>query len=153
MNFSPSAHNQVRSTIEAQLWELQNASLYDILAISDLRGHTVAAISASKNLSGTLLSSGLQSGLAEIGGSLFQLQSVPIEIGGETAATLSLGRRFDLTRSVLGGDAVLLKNGRVMASTFSAPATRQLAAQMKSLYPQLEGGCEMSLSGESLCSL
>jgi signal transduction histidine kinase len=144
-----SVHDQARSTIEAQLWELQKASLYDILAISDLHGRTVAAISASKELSGDIPRSGLAPGLLEAGGILFQLQSIPIEIGGEIAATLILGRRFDLSRSVVGGDAVLLKNGAVVASTFPATATRKAAGQIKMFCPQGEDGCEIGVAGQS----
>lgn len=68
-----SVYDQARSTIEAQLWELQKTSVYDILAISDLHGRTVAAISASKGLSCDIPPSGLASGLLEAGGNLFQL--------------------------------------------------------------------------------
>jgi len=146
---NPSLREQVRSTIEAQLWELQNASFYDLLAISDLRGHTVAAICASRKLSGDVSAVPAQSGLAEIDGILFQLQSVPIDIGGETAATLSLGRRFNLTRSVLAGDAVLLKNSKVVLSTFPAAVTRELTAHIQSTCPQLEAGCEIPVAGKS----
>jgi signal transduction histidine kinase len=78
-----------------------------------------------------------------------QLQSVPIEIGGETAATLSLGRRFDLARSVVSGDAVLLKNGTIVLSTFRASATEELAAEIHTSCPHLEAGCELPLLGQS----
>ena len=49
-------HNQLRSTIESQLLELQNASPYDFLTISDLRGRTVATISTSGKMSANLTS-------------------------------------------------------------------------------------------------
>jgi signal transduction histidine kinase len=145
----PSLRDQVRSTIEAQLWEFQKASLYDVLAVSDLRGRTVAAISASKALTGDLRQIPVQSRLAEIDGTLFQIESVPIEIGGEVAATLSLGRRFDLSRSVVSGDAVLLRNGAVVLSMLPASETGALSDQIQESCREIEANCEISIAGQS----
>ncbi len=145
----PSVTSQVRTTIEAQLWELQNTSLYDLLAISDLRGRTVAAIVSPEIAPRDMPAIPSQSGLAEIQRVLFQLQSVPVEIGGETAATLTLGRRFDLERLPIAGKPVLLKNGRIARSTFPPQVTPQIELQLRTNCPRLEAGCEVSIGGES----
>ena len=150
----PSARNQVRSTIEAQLWEFQNASLYDFLAISDLHGRTVAAIPLPQTPSrpGYSISSQsalTQAGLEQIQGVLFQVQSVPIEIAGETAAVLTLGRRFDLERLAVGDRAVLFSNGRVVRSTFPPQENARIERDLSSQCPNFESGCEVSIAGES----
>ena len=145
----PSVKNQVRATIETQLWELQNASLYDFLAISDLRGRTVVEIPRPPDDAAGDSSVTSQSGLIARRGVLFQVQSVPIEIAGETAAVLTLGRRFDLARLAAGGQAALLKNGRIVRSTFPPAETRQLELQLEKNCPTPEYGCEVLAQGTS----
>jgi signal transduction histidine kinase len=142
----PSLENQVRATIEAQLRELQNASPYDFIAISDLRGKTVAETPPSQGNGGIGSS---PSGLIARQGVLFQVQSVPIEIGGEMAAVLTLGRRFDLQRLAAGGEAALLKNGGIVRSTFSAAKARQLELQLQKNCPRPDSGCEVQVEGAS----
>jgi signal transduction histidine kinase len=142
----PSLENQVRATIEGQLRELQNASPYDFLAISDLHGKTVADIPRSLDDAGFGSS---PSGLIARQEVLFQVQSVPIEIGGETAAVLTLGRRFDLQRLAAGGEATLLKNGRIVRSTFPVANARQLEFQLDKNCPMPESGCEVQVESAS----
>ncbi|HEY1947166.1 MAG TPA: ATP-binding protein [Bryobacteraceae bacterium] len=142
----PSLENQVRATLEAQLRELQNASPYDFLAISDLHDKTVAETPQSQGDAGFGSS---PSGLIARQGVLFQVQSVPIEIGGETAAVLTLGRRFDLQRLAAGGEAALLKNGGIVRSTFPAVAVQQLEFQLEKNCPTPDSGCEVQVEGAS----
>ena len=143
-NKDASIQSQVRATIEAQLWELRNASLYDLLAVSDMSGRTLVAIPSDASASIPT-----QNGLADLKGDLFYLESVPIEIGGETAAFLTLGRRFDLHRSVVAGNAVLIRQGRVRASTFPSQRNAEIEAQTKLACPSLESGCEAAIGGEA----
>jgi signal transduction histidine kinase len=153
-NGDPALENQVRATIEAQLSELQNASLYDFLAISDLRGRTLAEIPPAEtnpdgDLAITSQPGSSRSGLVARHGVLFQVQSVPIEIGGETAVFLTLGRRFDLERLATGGQATLVKDGRIVRSTFPAAETRQLERELGKSCPKPEDGCEVLAGGDS----
>ena len=141
---------QVRATIEAQLRELQSASTYDFLAVSNLRGEPVAAIEASGNSDEAALPSfPLQPGLAEIRRTLYQLETVPIEIAGDTAAVLTLGRKFDLKQLSLAGDAVLLHAGKVIQSTFPRAWNGQLEHEIQRQCTRPGGGCEVSVHGET----
>ena len=143
-NKGASIQSQVRATIEAQLWELRNASFYDLLAVSDLSGRTIVAIPSDASASIPT-----QNGLADLKGDLFYLESVPIEIGGEAVAYLTLGRRFDLHRSVIAGNAVLIRQGRVRASTFPLQRNAEIEGQLKLACPSLESGCEAAIGGEA----
>ena len=122
----PSEIAQIRRTIEVQLRELQSSSQYDLVAVSDLRGRTVAAIvdpdaSALPSLRGL----SLQPGLKEIQHVLYQLETVPISIGEEPAAVLTLGRRFELNSLAIAGQAVLLRDGKVARSMFPSLLERR----------------------------
>ena len=153
-NGDPALEQQVRATIEAQLWELQNGSPYDFLAISDLHATTLAEVPRARNNSGDEPASSSQpassqSGLVARQGALFQVQSVPIEIGGETAVFLTLGRKFDLERLAAGGQAALLKNGKIVRSTFPVAETRQLELQLAKNCPRPQDSCEVLAGGDS----
>ena len=120
----PKLEQQVRTTIEQQLWELQNASPYDYLAISDVQGRTLAEIVESRITHKDGPGVSPRAGLVDYGGVLFQVQSVPIDIGGDAAGVLTVGRRFDLKRLAAGGEAALLRGGRIVRSTFPTGISR-----------------------------
>ncbi len=140
-----SAREQVRATIEAQLHDLQALSGYDLLAVSDWNGRAVAAVPAAA----VLPSIPLRSGLAAVDGVLYQLETVPITLGGESIATLTLGTRFDLQRFASGGEAVLLNDGKVLQSTFSSNWNASIEQQIRRRCRTLPVGCELPVGRES----
>src|SRR6185312_2288465 len=70
-------------------------------------------------------------------------------IAGETTAILVLGARFDLGRLALPGDAVLLRSGKVLASTLSRGWDQALARQIADRCGTFESTCEASLGGQT----
>src|SRR3954451_11611381 len=140
---------QARATIQAQLGELQVSTRFSYLAISDSHRRWVASLPPMSEVDGrpeTMLPTG---GLAEISGSLYELESVPIDIGGEVAATLTVGESFDLKSLATGGDALLLKNGTPVRSTFAAKLLPDVLSELKTTCLQPDAGCEMSIHGHS----
>lgn len=146
----PSDMNQVRRTIEAQLRELQASSTYDLVAVSKLHGQIVAAsVSPGVHDLGSIFSLPLNSGMAEVDGELYQLESVPIEIDGETAAMLTLGSRFHIDSLIAATQAVLLDDHKVVRSTFPAGANERIQQQISNSCRRPELGCEVSVNGET----
>lgn len=81
----PSVTDQVRRTIEAQLSELQASSTYDLVAVSNLRGQTVAAVVfPGRDEVSSIPTLAVDAQMVELNGQLYRLQSVPIEIDGGT---------------------------------------------------------------------
>jgi signal transduction histidine kinase len=147
----PLAMEQVRRTIEAQLRELQSSSTYDFIAVSDLRGRTVAAIlSPELQELSSLPSVALQPGLKEIEHVLYQLEAVPITIQGEPAAVLAFGTRFDLDRLPLAGQAVLLHGDKVDRSTLPAKWNSAIEQQIVEHCGKPISGCEVTVDRETL---
>jgi signal transduction histidine kinase len=141
---------QIRRTIEAQLRELQSSSMYDIIAVSNLRGQTVAGIAGPGLQALTSLSKiPFQSGLHEIQGVLYQLQTVPISIGGETAAVLTLGTRFELNRLPVAGKAVLLHNDRVDQSMLPGHWNAEIERQIRDGCTKPISACQVRLGQEN----
>ncbi len=145
-----SAQAQIRATIEAQLRELHTISAYDLLAISDWRGRTVAALAFSGtdevNSVGAVP---LRPGLAEIHGVLYQLDTVPIDIAGDNLGLLALGTRFELNRFPLAGDAVLLRGNKLVLSTFSPEWTGAIEGQLDAHCANAGFACEVSIHHET----
>lgn len=146
----PELRDQVRRTIELQLSELQKSSLYDFLAVADLKGRTVAAVTSpgSPQL-GALPVLPLHPGLAEVQRAFYQLELVPIEIAGETAAVLILGKSFDLDRLPLHGDAVLMQGDRIIRSTFPSQSNANFERHLRLNCAVPNTGCEISVLGKT----
>ncbi len=146
----PELSAQVRRTIEAQLHELETSSSFDLLAVADPEARIVAVVKCPDCpdiSSATTLP--LQRGLAEINRTLYQLSPAPINIAGEKAATLVLGTRFDLGRLAVPGDAVLLRAGKVLASTLPAAWNGSLERQIAAHCLVGGSGCEASLAHQT----
>jgi signal transduction histidine kinase len=146
----PSVEREVRRTIENQLAELQRSSIYDLVAVSDLHGRTIAVLSRTPMddpekfpaVPATL-------GLAELGDAIYQLKSVPIEIGDETAAILTLGSRFETSRLPLAAQAALLRQNRIVQSSFPAEFNSIIETQIAKRCSAAPSGCEVSIHGET----
>jgi signal transduction histidine kinase len=146
----PSAVDQVRATIEEQLRELHAMSAYELLAVSDPLGRTVAAIEFPESQQSVPLPIlPLRSGLAEVRGILYQLETVPISINGETMGALTLGTKFGLNQYPLAGDAVLLDGGKLTLSTFPTQLNSEVQRQLVGHCANFESGCEVSIRGEA----
>ncbi|MBV9404934.1 MAG: hypothetical protein JO211_06295, partial [Acidobacteriaceae bacterium] len=145
-----SATGQVRTTIETQLGDLRAFSGYDFLAVSDSLGRTVAAVpSYDVDPRSPLPALPLGSGLTEIGGVLYQVQTVPITLEGENIAALTLGTRFDVNRLSMGGDAVLLRGGRLIRSTFSPARNTSIEQAIRHRCVNMSAGCDLPIGNEN----
>jgi signal transduction histidine kinase len=146
----PLAIAQIRRTIEAQLRELQSSSPYDLVAVSDLRGQTVAAIAGPESQPmATLPKLPFRPGLGEIEHVLYQVETVPISIEGELAAVLTLGMRFELDRLPVAGQAVLLHNGKVERSMLSTQWSADIERQIREHCVKPISACEVMLGREN----
>jgi signal transduction histidine kinase len=139
---------QVRATIEAQLRELRSLSSYDLLAVSDWRGQTVALVTFPNTRAAVLPTLPQRSMLSSINGVLYQLQTAPIRLDGDVAGALIVGTRFELNKDTLAGDAVLLHDDKVILSTFPV-GSEAIERQLQSRCASGQTACEVSLNGET----
>jgi hypothetical protein len=132
---------QAMATIRTQLGELQESTLFLYLAISDPHHRLIASlppVSEADRRTPAMLPT---AGLAQINGSLYELQSVPIEIDSEVAAILTVGQSFDLKSLAARGDALLLKGGNPVRCTFAPHLVRQIVSELKTTCLQPDAGC------------
>jgi hypothetical protein len=147
---------EVRRTIEAQLREMHALVGYDLLAVTDWKGRTVAAV---KFQDGEVRSPGelpqltAEPTLLETGGVLYELRSTPITIAGEQIGDLRLGSQFDLARYHLSGETALLRDGRILRATFSAGAWPEIEDQLRRHCTKPGAECEINRAGETFLAM
>jgi signal transduction histidine kinase len=157
---TPETAAEVRRTIEQQLRELHGLVGYDLLAVTDWKGRTLAAIEfgADSSASAALTdipsqATLMQSGVMQSGGVVYELTSTPIAIAGEQIGELKLGAKFDLSRYHLGGETALLENGRVLQASIPRAGWGTLENELRSGCRQPLAECEVRRNGETFLVL
>jgi signal transduction histidine kinase len=158
---TPETGAEIRRTIEAQLREMHGLVGYDLLAVTDWKGRTLAAVEFGAGASAS--AGGLagipseatftQSGVVQNGGIVYELTSTPIDIAGEQIGELKLGAKFDLSRYHLGGETVLLQNGRILQATIPQAGWGALENELRSGCRQPLTECEVRRNGETFLVL
>ncbi len=158
---TPAMAREVRRTIEAQLREMHALVGYDLLAVTDWRGRTLAAVNFGAGQTDSLAqlpqfpaaTAPSQTSVMQIGGVLYELTSTPIAIDGGQIGDLKLGAKFDLSRYHLGGDTVLLRNGRVLEAGLPRATWASLEDELRSACRQPRSECEIRRDGETFLVL
>ncbi|HKW97869.1 MAG TPA: HD domain-containing phosphohydrolase [Bryobacteraceae bacterium] len=130
--------------LESRLRALREKLDCDLVAALDADGSLVAAVAQNpRDADGAALSGISASGLAAVHGVLYEITAAPFSPGARGIGTLAVGKRLDLASLPQAGRVALLRNGRIVQSTFppseSAAVERQLRAAC------LQAGCEMRL--------
>jgi len=143
---------QVRRTIDQQLSEIQRLARYDLLAVTDFKGRTVAAVETRGGETRhpeELPAFSEQPSLVEYDGALYDMAATPVTIDGEQIGELRLGSELDLQRYQLGGDAALLKGGKVLRATLPRDTWSALEQQLSRHCPA-GAECEIQRGAETL---
>lgn len=133
--------------LENRLLALRKLLDCDLVAAIDSDGKVIAAAATNRDTQlDPAFGRHTASGLAAIGGSLYEIAVAPVGPGAHPAGSLAIGIRLDLSSLEGAGTIALARNGRIVHSTFppseSAAVERQLRAAC------LEAGCEMRLGAE-----
>jgi signal transduction histidine kinase len=143
----------VRRTIDAQLAEIHQLVGYDLLAVTDWNEQTVGVVEFRD---GKALSPDQmprlpeQPSLMEFDGVLYDLSAVPVTAAGDQVGTLQMGTQFDIRRYQAGGDAALLRDGRVLFATIDKQRWPELESRLSAQCARPEAECEISVNGENL---
>jgi signal transduction histidine kinase len=153
---TPETAAEIRRTIEAQLREMHELVGYDLLAVTDWKGRTQAAVEFGSGTASTqaqLANIPPDTSVMQSGGVLYELTSTPIVIGGEQIGELKLGAKFDLSLYHLGGETVLLQNGKVLEATVPGATWGSLENDLRSGCRQPLAECEIHRHGETFLVL
>jgi signal transduction histidine kinase len=152
---SPENAAEIRRTIETQLREMHDLVGFDLLAITDWKGRTVAAVEFNANQAGSaekIPPMPAEPSLLEVDGAPYELSSIPITIGGELTGDLKFGSKFDLSRYHLGGETALLHDGRILRASIPQAAWPSLEAELRGC-PGGNADCEIRRNGETFLVL
>jgi signal transduction histidine kinase len=154
---NPEAAAEARRTIEAQLIAIHQLVGYDLLAVTDWKGQTIAAIEFRGGVAHPLEQMPVfhdPPSLIEFADVLYDLASVPVTIeGGEEIGALKLGSRFEIGRYQVGGDAALMRDGQMLFATFGASRWPELEAQLDAQCRPSAAECEIATTSGTLLVL
>ncbi len=141
---------EARDTIGVELRDFQTSSGFEFLAITDLEGKIVTAVpcaGCAEDPSMPRLPLG--PGVIQVKGKLYQVHSVPITAGGDEIAAVVLGIPFDIRAFSLHGEAALLRDGKVISSTFPRELTNFIEQEIHHHCSDTQQKCELSINGET----
>jgi signal transduction histidine kinase/CheY-like chemotaxis protein len=124
---------QIRATIEDELRSLGAGLDEDLLLLLDPSGRPFVAV-GGRELRGLALdgiSATPDPALIRVEDRLYEVTTVPINLGGENLGALTIGKRFDLASLGYPGQMALIENGKVVDSTFSAANSAGLAERLR----------------------
>jgi signal transduction histidine kinase len=153
---SPKSRADVRRTLEAQLRDIHGSVGYDLLAVNDWKGATAAALDYRGGKSTFLDSLPESAGpiaLMELGPAVYEVATVPVEIGGDQVAALRLGSEFDLGRYQGAGQAALFRDGRILRATLPNPQWAAMEQQFAAACKPAASECELRWNGENLLAM
>jgi putative nucleotidyltransferase with HDIG domain len=149
LNAEPGSRD-ARRIVEDQLSEIGHQIGFRMLSVSDVSGRPVAWYmhGDGDSIPGSTPQIPAGKRLAEYGGQLFQLFSVPIDQGDENLGSLTVGDRFDL--SDFDMPVVLLQGSRVVRSL----RTQVPAAALQSVFDRCSGRdeCDVRVDGTAYVS-
>ncbi len=142
--------NEARNTISVELRDLQASSGFEFLAITDLEGNVVTAVPCAGCAEDRSIPPlPLRPGIIQIRSKLYQVHSVSITAGGDEIAALVLGVPFEIRAFSFHGEAALLRDGKVIASTLPQKLTDSIEQQIADRCSNTEQNCEASIGGET----
>src|SRR5215469_14624727 len=148
----PAVRPQVRRTIEDQLREMSQGLDDDLLMLIDVDGQVAASVAPS--LTGTALEispvlSGAPS-LVRFGTTLYEVRTVPINLGMDNLGWLAVGKKFDLDSLGRFGYMVLEDPNGIVAGTFPEALQTRIARQLADACGMTaRDGCEIRVDRRS----
>src|SRR5579884_2099938 len=132
-------NNEARLTVEDQLEELCGRMGFDLMVVSTPDGKPLAGVerqgvqgNAGRALAAIPASelSNVPSGLLSLRGRIFQIASVPVNLGDEDLARLSVGEYFDFGQ--FSAPVALMQGGKIVAATLPGADLPQVEDALRS---------------------
>ena len=153
---SAESRADARRTVEAQLRDMHEMVGYDLLAITDWDGRTLAAVDYRGGWSHALTyppDDGGAAALVQVNGTVVRVSTVPIAIDGDQIASLRLGAELDLKSYQGEGEAALFREGRILRSSFPRSQWALVERQVQTQCAPAAVECQVRWSGENFLAL
>jgi signal transduction histidine kinase/ActR/RegA family two-component response regulator len=134
-------------TVADQLNELGQVVECDFLVLRDSNGQTLAAVRTDKSRPALQLDEfrveERGAGYTILEGLPYEVTSAPINMGGEFLGDLTVGRKFELEALTLADHAALIRDGRLVLSTFSRDEAGKVEKELAAHCPKLGDECQI----------
>jgi signal transduction histidine kinase len=153
---NPEGEVAARRRLEAQLRDIHNLVGYELLAVTDWKGRTIAAVEYSADEASSperLPVFTDQPSLMDFEGVLYDFSSIPVSLAaGQQVGKLQMASKFDVGRYQVGGDAVLMRGSHILQSTFAKSEWQNVEDRLHArCEPDQE--CEIDRGNETLLVL
>ncbi len=145
-----------RATLEDQLQEFCGRMEIDLLAVvapdHRLLGGVIRTGPVLRSLAGPHENDReihAEGGFLEVGSEVYKTNGVPVELSGETVATLIVGSVFEFSQKSMS--SVLLHGGRILRSSVPGVRPAELEAALRQCPGQSE--CDVQVAGRTFVSV
>jgi len=152
----PDFLEQANETVAGQLAQLGESLDYDLLFIENESAKPIVGVIGSDRSKFRLPAESVDfigPSLIRVQNTLYEATSAPINLGSENLGQLIVGRKFDIHAWSEIGDAALLRNGKVILTTFPNETASQVGQQLQSRCGTRAEECEIELAGENFLAL
>ena len=152
----PKSQGQVYGILADQLGGMNKSLDYDLLLLENPQGKLVVGLAG---VGGARLRLDLEPveffepSLLRVQGVLYETVPVPINLGYENLGTLILGEKFNLASWSELGYAALLRDGKVILTTYPGDRTEEVERQIQQRCGGGVEDCEITVGGESYLTL
>jgi putative nucleotidyltransferase with HDIG domain len=155
-NRDPRVQEQVQETLERQLSEMGKSLGFDLMLLENSSNQPLVGTAGPQRSSLDLKTAAaefLARGLLRVNGKLYEVATVPINLGNENLGTLIVGKEFDLQRWTDYGGAALIRNGRILLTTFPANSIGEAEKQLSTRCTSTTAECEIEVRGETFLAM
>jgi hypothetical protein len=144
----------VQETLARQLGDIGTSLGFDLMLFENSLDQPVVGTAGPKRLRIEAHNvEFLAPSLLRAKGRLYEVASVPINIGSENLGTLVVGKEFDLHRWNDFGSAALIRNGKILLTTFPASRVGEAERQVQTHCGSTVAECEVEVGGETYLAM
>ena len=147
---------EVQETLARQLGEMSESLGFDLMLLENPLDQPVVGI-AGPQRSRVELQPGttefLAPSLLRVKGQLYEVATIPINVKNENLGTLIVGKHFDLDRWNDYGSAALVRQGRILLTTFPPNRIGEAERQVQTRCGSAAAECEVEVGGETYLAM
>jgi putative nucleotidyltransferase with HDIG domain len=147
---------EVQETLARQLGDIGTSLGFDLMLFENSLDKPVVGIAGPQQSRLDLKSNAVEflaPSLLRVKGRLYEVASVPVNLGSENLGTLVVGKEFDLHRWNDYGSAALIRNGKILLTTFPERYVKEAERELQTHCGSAVAECEVEVGGETYLAM
>jgi putative nucleotidyltransferase with HDIG domain len=148
--------DQAHETLARQLGQIGTSLGFDLMLFEDSTDQVVVGTVGPQQSRLELKTDPVEfvaPSLVQTKGNLYDVVSVPINLGSENLGTLTVGRTFDIRGWNEFGNMALIRDGQVLLTTFPQVHVKEAEQQVQENCRATAGECEVEVGGETYLAM